>query len=416
MSKKVLIRKQAGGIQQFQTIGGGGGPSFMDLARRTRDPTASGWQKIMAGLGMAGKTAAGIGAANQTLQQMHGGNAFAPLNLGYTYQGLDPTTGMQATVTPGEQQDAEIRGRLQRGAKEDVRAATDMQIDLREGARGNVRLPPPAGLPAETPDSPSPTTYSAAQLRGPPGSAQRAWKESGRRGIAPPGYRPPAPQPVAQPVAPQPVAQPPVAQPPVAPQPTLHPLDPALSPGGSRGPPAPAAPAPAAPAQAGALPPSLTETTALTSVPMQLPAPAAPATAAPAIPNPGGYPVDGQSAQIQSTLPSSPTYAPGFGPNPPPVPSTPAPGYLKPAQVTDLGANPQTPVSGRTDNQGYTIVGAQQTGVPDPYQGVNWKQGNTQIKSFATYVLDQFGDMLHKADPHVAGLLAFRVYMDKVMR
>ncbi len=89
MSKKVLIRKQAGGVQQFQQIGGRGGPSFMDLARRVRDPTASGWQKVIAGLGMAGKTAAGIGAANQTLQQMHGGNAFAPLNLGYTYQGLD---------------------------------------------------------------------------------------------------------------------------------------------------------------------------------------------------------------------------------------------------------------------------------------------------------------------------------------
>ena len=39
-----------------------------------------------------------------------------------------------------------------------------------------------------------------------------------------------------------------------------------------------------------------------------------------------------------------------------------------------------------------------------------------QNKSFAIYVLDEFGDMLHKADPHVAGLLAFRVYMNKVMR
>ena len=50
MSKKVLILKQ-GGVQQFQTIGGGSGPSFMDLARRVRDPTASGWQKILTSLG-----------------------------------------------------------------------------------------------------------------------------------------------------------------------------------------------------------------------------------------------------------------------------------------------------------------------------------------------------------------------------
>jgi len=40
----------------------------------------------------------------------------------------------------------------------------------------------------------------------------------------------------------------------------------------------------------------------------------------------------------------------------------------------------------------------------------------TLRRSFATQVLDEFGDMLHKADPHVAGLLAFKVYMDKVMR
>ena len=44
------------------------------------------------------------------------------------------------------------------------------------------------------------------------------------------------------------------------------------------------------------------------------------------------------------------------------------------------------------------------------------RQQNSLTRSFATQVLDQFGDMLHKADPHVAGLLAFRVYMDKMMR
>jgi hypothetical protein len=45
-----------------------------------------------------------------------------------------------------------------------------------------------------------------------------------------------------------------------------------------------------------------------------------------------------------------------------------------------------------------------------------WGNRTGFTRSFATQVLDQFGDMLHKADPHVAGLLAFRVYMDKIMR
>jgi hypothetical protein len=45
-----------------------------------------------------------------------------------------------------------------------------------------------------------------------------------------------------------------------------------------------------------------------------------------------------------------------------------------------------------------------------------WGNRPNITRSFATQVLDEFGDMLHKADPHVAGLLAFRVYMDKVMR
>ena len=54
-----------------------------------------------------------------------------------------------------------------------------------------------------------------------------------------------------------------------------------------------------------------------------------------------------------------------------------------------------------------------------PYQGtINPATGQPYpvLRSFVEQVLDEFGDMLHKADPHVAGLLAFRVYMDKVMR
>jgi hypothetical protein len=36
--------------------------------------------------------------------------------------------------------------------------------------------------------------------------------------------------------------------------------------------------------------------------------------------------------------------------------------------------------------------------------------------AFVSQVLDEFGDMLHKADPHVAGALAMRVFLEKMLR
>lgn len=49
-----------------------------------------------------------------------------------------------------------------------------------------------------------------------------------------------------------------------------------------------------------------------------------------------------------------------------------------------------------------------------------WEQSNAENpfarKSFIQMIFNEFGDMLRKADPHVAGLLAMRIYMDKFMR
>ena len=41
---------------------------------------------------------------------------------------------------------------------------------------------------------------------------------------------------------------------------------------------------------------------------------------------------------------------------------------------------------------------------------INWQ------KSFATIILNEFGDMLHKADPHTAGSVVMRVFLDKILR
>ncbi len=144
---------------------------------------------------------------------------------------------------------------------------------------------------------------------------------------------------------------------------------------------------PAAPAQPGALPPALTQATAQTSVPMQSPAPAAPAPAAPA-------------------------------------PAAPAPAAPTTATLTPVNNPVLTPQ--QDDAMAAFLAAQQERYLLDPSDPRYLAPGTMtaamkfaqkqQRKSFATYVLDEFGDMLHKADPHVAGLLAFRVYMDKIMR
>jgi len=106
--KGVLIKKRVG--QQlpndqglFQTPDRG--KSFMDFARiafgpRRKKassefdvdrpgikPTA----RLAALAGIAGKGIAGLGAINETMNAMQGGNMTAPLGIGYSYERLDPT-------------------------------------------------------------------------------------------------------------------------------------------------------------------------------------------------------------------------------------------------------------------------------------------------------------------------------------
>ena len=97
----------------------------------------------------------------------------------------------------------------------------------------------------------------------------------------------------------------------------------------------------------------------------------------------------------------------------PPAPAAPAPTPAAPASAAPASAAPTAPASDPgVDHQNLTIDGIR-FGSQSAFDMALQRRMN---RSFATYVLNEFGDMLHKADPHVAGLLAFRVYMDKVMR
>ena len=104
VSNKVLVKAD---VTQFQTVGGGSGPSAMDLFNAVRGRGKAPGSKVsrtgrLVGLaGLAGKGAALGATALSTADAMQGGNIAAPLGAGYTYQGLDPTGAMTAGQIQG---------------------------------------------------------------------------------------------------------------------------------------------------------------------------------------------------------------------------------------------------------------------------------------------------------------------------
>ena len=136
---KILV-KQVPNVQQFQNIGVGQRPTIGALWNRMRDPTAGGWQKVNAGLGLAGKAGALAGTVLQTANQLQGGNITAPLGMGYTYAGLDPTGGMigqGGNVTPAEQQAAIKEGDLEASRHQDLQNLTTVGLDAAQLASQN---------------------------------------------------------------------------------------------------------------------------------------------------------------------------------------------------------------------------------------------------------------------------------------
>lgn len=322
MNDKVLIRKQtSGGVQQFQTIGGQA-PSFMDLARRVRDPNAGGRARLGAGLGMAGKVAAGLGTVFQTAHQLQGGNALAPLGMGYTYQGLDPTAGMRNAVSEEQQIADKVRQmQINQQAKEQFEA---MQQPQQEAV-------PRTDFPTQ-----SPTMQQLSELD-------------------PMTEQPRQTQGVVQQAAGALQAMPP--------------------PGGQA---------------------SVTGNDEVGEI----------AQAMAGMPSMEMQPPTGSTQQLPPMTPTGVGFeqVPLQQDYPPQQPQNPG---LQPHQVPPNNPNfrPQPYIS--PQGNPYPL------GTEESRQ---WAYDNQWNRSFATQVIDEFGDMLHKADPHVAGLLAFRVYMDKVMR
>ena len=333
MKDKVLIRKQSTGPQQFQSVGGQA-PSFMDLARRVRDPNAGGMARLGAGLGMAGKVAAGLGTVFQTAHQLQGGNALAPLGMGYTYQGLDPTAGMRNAVSEEQQiADKVNQMRINQRAKEQFEA---MQQPQQEAA-------------------PSTSTTDF------PNQSQRLGEPYGLR------------DPLAQ--------SPPTAESNVVSQ-AAESLRAMPFNGGEA---------------------QMTDVDPVTPI-----AQAMAGMSFPVMPN----------EQVQTYQPVPPSH-PNFKPQQSQQQLMPLPTGHNTQQAT-LQSNypsqqPQQPQQPHMSPQGNPYpLGTEESRQWAAQQA--WGDRPVFTHSFVTQVLDEFGDMLHKADPHVAGLLTFRVYMDKVMK
>ena len=331
----MLIRKQTGGgVQQFQTIGGEA-PSFMDLARRVRDPNAGRMERLRAGVGLGGKVAAGLGTVFQTAHQLQGGNALAPLGMGYTYQGLDPTAGMRNAVSQEQQVADKVRQmQINQQAKEQFEAMQQPQQEAVPSSTSTTDFP-----------NQSPTMQQLSEL---------------------------------DPMQDQ--------------QPQGNVVDQAA--GALQG----------MPLQGGQTAPQTTDTAqSLGGFGLEM-QPTGPAQAQQPPMTPTGVGFE------QSTLQQN------YAPQPPQNPG------LAPHQVPP--SNPNFVPQQQVVPQGQPYAGTP-TSMIDPATGRPYNQRQyfeylrdnpTMTRSFVTQVLDEFGDMLHKADPHMAGLLAFRVYMDKVMR
>ena len=476
MKKPILVRKQADGIVNYRDISQGR-PSAGALARRLfADPTAGKWQKINAGLNLAGKGAAAVLAANDAAQRLHGGNITAPLTIGQTYASLDPSS--MSGQTAQEQQQREIQRRKNKQRDRKINALTDLRINVGDTITNPQRVQrqlqthtesvrqPPAGLPAETPVPASGLPAGAT----PPGMGgtnfphpyQAQWEATGATGRAPPTFTG-----ARGPTGPPPVAQPPAA---TATQPaaatTIQPTQPAAT---------------AAPAT------SMTPTDAAELLP---PPPTGQAATASAPINPT---VAGRMLGDVSPHPTSPTVPTGNQPQysgamPPPQPA--APVAVKPPVPVDNGLTPhqgtmpvlmpqqrtqevppltheqqrqqagvgqhvETPYTPQNTVNPFATETGQKPGhpyntgeytptikphglsgeydyrnnaMPANFGNVSWRSSESSLgddsnfnwdeirNAFVSQVLDEFGDMLHKADPHVAGAVVMRAFLEKMLR
>jgi hypothetical protein len=168
MGDKVLVKAD---VTQFQTVGQGS-PSVRELFNAVRGRGTKRGSKVgitgrLAGLaGLAGKGGAAAATALNTADAMQGGNIAAPLGIGYTYQGLDPTGKLTAEAIEGNKH--RRRGRFSGGRNPAVALPVPGMAN-NEGGKP-LPLPPntpqyiPLPAPAPAPVAPAPAPANTVPL------------------------------------------------------------------------------------------------------------------------------------------------------------------------------------------------------------------------------------------------------------
>ncbi len=396
-NKKVLIRKQAGGgIMYTREVGGRGqGGLMQDLAavrggarglnaqgQQSFIPGAqlgaakpTGMQRLAAGANIAGRGLAAALTGLQTAYGLQGGNVGALGNIADTYaqqaQGLTRNNPTEAQQT----QDMATRA-LQSTQAAD--AQRGMTTALRQAQRAGEAQSVP--LPTATPASPAPATPPAG-LPTPPVPAQ-----------TPQAAQPAAPAAPAPPIDPQLAAQMLLT---MGQQPTLHPLGPQHS---------GAMPLAQPPTPVAGTPPVDNGLTPHQGLPVMMPQ---------------QQTHEQQRQQVAVKPPVATPYTQGSTENPfaNPTGQKPTQPHMAGRQTVPGTAygrvNPNTV---RPDSIYGANFGVNQQGWGSSEPSYFGDDPSIKWRSFATTILNEFGDMLHKADPHTAGSVIMRVFLDKILR
>jgi hypothetical protein len=129
---------------------------------------------------------------------------------------------------------------------------------------------------------------------------------------------------------------------------------------------------------------------------------------------------DDMRSQVAVRQPVATPYTPGSGVNPFANPTG-----QKPIQQHMIGRQtiPGTAYGGLNQNTVHSDslygpnFGIKPYASAVPSLGDDLPDDWGQIKNaFVSQVLDEFGDMLHKADPHVAGAVVMRAFLEKMLR
>ena len=427
MSKKVLIRKQAGGgIMYTREVGGRGQGGFMqDLAAvrggamglnpqggqsfipgaQLGDAKPTGMQRLAAGANLAGRGLAAALTGLQTAYGLQGGNVGALGSVGDTY--AQNVQGLTAN-RPTEAQQAQDMATRAFQSTQAADAQRGMTTALREAQRAGEAQSVP--LPTATPAAPAPATPPPAGLPTPPvpastPPAQTAPTQPGQTTLGQ------FSQQAAPSMTPTQAAQ----MLPTLPQQSATPTTPSMSPTQA------ASMLPTVPQQ-----PTPQPNTPQFSGPMN--PPAAPVAVSQPVDNgltPTSHPVlmpqqthEDMRQQVAVRPPVATPYTPGSGVNPFAADKKPIQPHMVGRQTIPGtaygGQNPNTvhPDSLYGPNFGIKPYASAVPSLGDD-PSINWDDFK---RAFVSQVFDEFGDMLHKADPHVVGAVVMRAFLEKMLR